>query len=202
MAARGFRLGPYDIVRVGVHGHPELSTPRSQRFDGTRVDPDGHLSLPLIGAVQVRDLTMAEAREHITTAYAKFLKQPRLDFSVIEYAARRFYLYGEVREPGAVAMERPLNVYQALSLGGGFTPSAARNKIVLLRETPEEVEVHIINGEAIESMGLMDVRPDDFIFVMRSGSGRFRDEALPILTGVSSAMSSVATVLLIEDRLD
>ena len=125
-----------------------------------------------------------------------------MDFSVIEYAARRFYLYGEVNEPGAVTMDRPLNVYQALAMSGGFTSSAARNQVILLRETPDEVEVHVINGERVEAMGLMDVRPDDFIFVMRSGSGRFRDEALPILTGISSAMSSVATVLLIEDRLN
>ena len=201
LALREFRLGANDIVRVGVHGHPELSTPASQRFDGTRVDPDGHLSLPLIGVVPVLDLTLKEAREQVTLAYAKFMKEPRVDFSVIEYAARRFYLYGEVQEPGAVTMDRPLNVYQALSMGGGFTPTAARNQIVLLRETASEVEVHVINGERIDAMGLMDIRPDDFLFVMRSGSGRFRDEALPILTGISSTMSSLATVLLIEDRL-
>ena len=201
-AARQFRLGPNDIVRVGVHGHPELSTPASERFDGTRVDPDGHLSLPLIGPIQVDDLTLMEAREEVATAYARYMKEPRIDLSIIEFAARRFYLYGEVEEPGAYPMDRPLNVYQALTFGGGFKPTAKRSQIVVLRETPEEVEVHVIDGERIEQEGLMELFPEDFVFVMRSGSGRFRDEALPILTGISSTLASVGSLILIDDRID
>lgn len=202
LAARQFRLGPNDIVRVAVHDHPRLSTPASQRFDGSRVDPDGYLSLPLVGAVDVGGLTLAETREKVTAAYAQYMKEPRLDLSVIEYAARRFYLYGEVEEPGAYVMDRPLNVYQALTFGGGFTTSAARDKIVLLREGPEEVEVHVIDGEHIEAEGLRELQPDDFLFVMRSGSGRFRDEALPILSGISSGLSSIGSLILIEDRIN
>jgi len=201
-AARQFRLGPNDIVRVGVHGHPELSTPASDRFDGTRVDPDGHLSLPLIGPVQVDDLTLMEAREEVVAAYAQYMKEPRIDLSVIEFAARRFYLYGEVEEPGPYAMDRPLNVYQALTFGGGFKATAKRSQIVILRETSEEVEVHVIDGERIEQEGLMEIFPGDFVFVMRSGTGRFRDEALPILTGISSTLASVGSLILIDDRIN
>lgn len=201
VAAREFRLGPNDIVRVGVHGHPELSTPASERFDGTRVDPDGTLSLPLVGPLEVRGLSLAEARARVTAAYATYMKEPRVDLSVIEFAARRFYLYGEVETPGPYPMDRPLSVYQALTFGGGFRSTAARQQIVLLRETAEEVEVHVIDGEAIDRAGLMEVRPDDFLFVMRSGSGRFRDEALPILAGISATLASVGSLILIEDRV-
>jgi|GEM_PF-1236898 len=200
--ARVFRLGPNDIVRCGVHGHPELSTPTSDRFDGTRVDPDGHLSLGLVGSIPVAGLTLEEARARITEAYAQYLKEPRIEFSLLEHAARRFYVYGEVAAPGAYVIDRPLNVYQALTFGGGFKPTAKRDEVVLLREHEGgEVEVHVIDGEEIVSAGLMDVRPDDFLFVMRSGSGRFRDEALPILAGISSSLSSLATILLVEERL-
>jgi polysaccharide export outer membrane protein len=201
LAAREFRLGPNDIVRVGVHGHPELSTPASDRFDGTRVDPDGTLSLPLVGPLAVEGLTLGEARERVTTAYGAYMKEPRIDLSVLEFAARRFYLYGEVETPGAYTMDRPLSVYQALTFGGGFRSTAARRQIVLLRETDAEVEVHVIDGETVASAGLMEVRPDDFLFVMRSGSGRFREEALPILTGISATLASVGSLILIEDRV-
>lgn len=201
-AARQFRLGPNDIVRVGVHGHPELSTPASDRFDGTRVDPDGHLSLPLIGPIQVDDLTLMQAREQVATAYAQYMKAPHIDLSVIEFASRRFYLYGEVEEPGAYPMDRPLNVYQALTFGGGFKPTAKRSQVVLLRETADEVEVHVIDGERIQQEGLMEVFPEDFVFVMRSGSGQFREEALPILLGLSSTLASVGSLILIDDRIN
>ena len=197
-----FRLGPNDIVRIGVYRHPELSTPASERFDGTRVDPDGLLSLPLIGPIEVEGLTLTEARAKVTEAFSQYLQEPRLDLSVITYAARRFYIFGDVETPGPYEMDRPLTVYQALSFGGGFRSTADRRRVVLLRKTAGETEVHVINAEELEGAGLKTVHPDDFLFVMRTGTGRFADEVLPILTGISATLASVATILLIEDRLN
>lgn len=129
------------------------------------------------------------------------MKEPQLDLSVVEYAARRFYLYGQVAKPGAFAIDRPINVYQALTFGEGFALQADRRRIVLLRETEDGVEVHQINGENPDTSGLIAIQPEDFLFVRRTGVGRFSEEALPILTGISSSLSSLATIVLIEDQL-
>lgn len=196
------RLGANDVIRARVHGHPDLSTPESNLLTGTRVDPDGNLSLPLIGAVPVGGKTLPEARETIRAAYTAFMKDPQVEVSVVEYAARRFYLYGEVKAPGAIALDRPLNVYQALSLGGGYAPFANRKQVVLLRETPGGVDVHVIDGERPDESGLIAIRPDDFLFVRRTGIGKFSEEVLPILSGISSGLSSATALILIEDRLD
>ena len=194
-------LGANDVLSVNVYGHPELSTPIAPGFLGKRVDPEGFLSLPLIGPVAVQGLTVRAAQERIQEAYAEYMQDPKVDVSVVEYSARRFYLYGEVNEPGPYTLDRGLNVYQALSMGGGFTSGADRDQIILLRQVAEEVEVHVIDGEGPVSAGLLPVRAGDFLFVRRSGSGRFRDEILPIVSGISSSLSTVATLLLIEDRL-
>lgn len=201
-ASELLRLGPNDIVRARVHGHPELSTPESDDLTGTRVDPDGVLALPLVGTVPVGGLTLQEARDVIRTAYAGFMKDPQVEVSVVEYAARRFYLYGEVLEPGPVALDRPINVYQALTSGGGFSRHADRKRIVLLREAQGGVDVHVIDGETPDESGLVAVLPNDFLFVRRTGTGKFSDEVLPILSGISSTLASVTTLILIDDRLD
>jgi polysaccharide export outer membrane protein len=166
------------------------------------VAPDGRLSLPLVGPIDVRGTDLEEARARITTALAQFVQDPRVDLSVVEYASRRVYLYGEVREPGAYVLDRPLNVYQALSLGGGFTRQADRKKVVLVRGTPEDLEVIVVDGETPEAGGFTALRSDDFIFVRRSGAGRISDEILPYLTGISTSLASAATLLLVEERLD
>jgi len=196
------RLGPNDILRARVHGHPELSTPESNLLTGTRIDPDGTLALPLVGGVQVGGMTLPEARAAIRTAYAAYMKDPEIEVSVVEYAARRFYLFGEVRTPGAVPLDRPLSAYQALTFGGGFAPFANRKQIVLLREVGDEVQVRVINGERPDESGLVWLQPDDFIFVQRTGVGKFSEQALPVLTAISSTLSSVTTLILIDDRLD
>lgn len=195
-------LGPNDIVRVGVYGHPELGTPLTGSDRGTRIDNEGLLSLPLAGSVPVGGKSVQAARDTITAALAQFVQDPRIDFSVVEYAARRVYIYGEVAKPGAYVLDRPLNVYQALALGGGFTPHARREQIVVLRGKADAFEVKVIDGETPGFDGLVALRPDDFVFVRRSGAGKFSDEVLPFLSGLSSALGSAATLLVLNDQLD
>lgn len=194
-------LGPGDLVRVSVFGHPELSTPVVSTPSGTRVDPEGNLSLPLVGAVPVRGLTVTQARDAVGVALARYVKEPRVDLSVVEFTARRFYLYGEVVAPGSYVLDRPLDLLQALSYGKGFTPAARREEVVLLRGRPGNVEVHVFDGETPTEAAFVAVQPDDFVFVRRSGAGRFSHEALPILQGIGSTLGSIATILLIEDQL-
>jgi polysaccharide export outer membrane protein len=194
-------LGSGDLVRVTVFGHPELSTPIIANPSGTRVDPEGNLSLPLIGSVLVKDLSVGAARDAVEAAFAHYVKEPRVDLSVVEFSARRFYLYGEVTAPGSYVLDRPLNLYQALSYGRGFTPAAKREEVVLMRGTPDDLEVLVFDGETPSAASLVVVQPDDFVFVRRSGAGRFSHEALPVLLGIGSALGSIATLLLVEDQL-
>jgi polysaccharide biosynthesis/export protein len=195
-------LGPNDIVRVGVWGHPELGTPIGAGIQGTRVDSQGWLSLPLVGGIQVGGMSVKDAQTAISAAMAKYVQEPKVDFSVVEYGARRVYIYGEVQKPGAYVLDRPLNVYQALALGGGFTSHAKREQIVVLRGAPEALEVKVIDGDSPNLDGLIALRPDDFLFVRRSGAGKFADEVLPILSGISSALGSAATLLVLNDQVD
>lgn len=194
-------LGPNDLVRVGVYGHPELGTPLSSGESSTRIDNEGLISLPLVGALPIGGKSVREAREIVTEALKTFVQEPHVDFSVVEYGARRVYIYGEVHKPGAYTLDRPLNVYQALALGGGFTAHARREQIVVLRGQPDALEVKVIDGDTPNLDGLVALRPDDFLFVRRSGAGKFSDEVLPILTGISSALGSAATILVLNDQL-
>ena len=196
-----FRLGAHDVLRIDVHDHPELSTPLTSNFVGVRVGPDGKLSLALIGPVLVAGMTLDEARIAITEAFAVYLKEPRIDLSLVEMASRRFYLYGEVNEPGAFVLDRPLNLYQALTLGRGFTGNANRNEIVLMRVEDGKAVAHFFDGESLETEGLIAMRADDFLFVRRSGTGSFSDEVLPYLIGISSTLTSVGSLILIADRV-
>lgn len=201
-AEEPYRLGPGDVLRAGVYEHPELSTPIQSDLPGTRVDLEGNLSLPLLGPVPVAGLTLSEAHEQVTAAYAQYLLEPRVDLSIVSYGARRVHLYGEFQAPGAVVLDRPLTIYEGLSLGGGFTSGCDRDRIVHLRRQGEEWHARLIDGDSPESVGFEILRDGDLLFAMRSGAGRFSDEVLPYLSGVSATLGSVATTLLIEDRLD
>jgi len=191
----GFPLGPNDVLRVGVYGQEALLAP------GTRVDMDGVLSLPLVGEVPVGGLSTSQAREAVTHAYEAFLNDPKVELSVVTYGARRFYALGEFAEPGALEFDRPLTVLQAVAMAGGVTGRGDASKLVLLRGSPENLEVELINLEVPDRRGFLALRPDDILFVRRNSAGKFSDELLPYLSGISSSLASVATVVLIEDRV-
>ncbi|MCC5810572.1 MAG: SLBB domain-containing protein [Ectothiorhodospiraceae bacterium] len=73
--------------------------------------------------------------------------------------ADRFYVYGEVQEPGNYVLDRPLTVRQALSVGGGLSANASRRGLTVYRQQPD--------GSVEEaSVGLDDrVQDGDVIFV-------------------------------------
>lgn len=190
-----FPLGPNDVVRVGVYGQPDLGT------SGSRIDMEGNLSLPLVGPVRVAGLSMTDAREAICAAYTKYIVDPRVDMSVVTHSARRVYVYGEVVRPGALELDRPVNVMQALALAGGFTPKADRDEVVLLRGLDTSLEWAVIDAEEPNAKGFLALRADDVLFVRRSNAGKFSDEVLPYLAGFATSLSTVATILLIDDRL-
>ena len=193
-----FTLGPNDLVHVAVFGQPELSSPSL----GIRVAPDGSLGLPLLGAVPVAGLSPDEARRAIEAGLASYVKSPSVAVSVLEYSSRRFYLFGEVKRPGPFPMDRPITALEALTYGEGFASGANREKVVIVRRHgADEVEVIPFDAEVPGPDGLVQVRPDDFVFVAKSRVGNFSEGVMPYLQGLGFTLSQVASIALAYDRL-
>jgi len=193
-----FTLGPNDLVYVSVLGQPDLTPPST----GIRVAPDGSLSLPMLGAVAVNGLSAEEARKAIEAGLGPYLKNPSVSLSVIEYSSRRFYLFGEVKKPGPYPMDRPITALEALTYGEGFEPGAFREMVVLVRRHgADEVEVIPFNAEVPGADGLVQVRPDDFVFVAKSRVGNFSETVMPYLQGLGFTLSQVSLIALAYDRL-
>ena len=72
-----------------------------------------------------------------------------------------FYIYGEVRQPGAYPLQQDMTVRQALSVGGGLTVRGTERGIRLERKTE--------NGTATRRPNLDDkLRPDDVLQIPES----------------------------------
>ena len=192
-----YGLGAGDIVAVTVFGHPEFSTPER----GERIDLRGNISLPLIGSVKIDGHTTEVAQQTITQAMAEFVVEPSVTVSVVQYGSRQVYLFGQVELPGAYTLDRPVNALQALSLGRGFRPGADRETIALMRTSGSDIEVHYFNAATPNVDGLVAVQPGDYIFVRQSGTGTFREEVLPYLTGAAPVIGSITNLLVISQAL-
>jgi len=143
--AAGYQLGPGDKIRVTVFGEPYLSG----EFN---VNANGTVSLPLIEPVAVSGESLAGAEAAIRRALADgFMDDPKVSVDILDY--RPFFIIGEVKAPGSYPYMADMTVLQAVAVAGGFTPRAAKQKIVIQRGTrtdlPAEHNTPVEPGDII-----------------------------------------------------
>jgi len=120
-----YTLGAGDKLRVVVFGQEGLS-------NSYAVDASGHITMPLIGAVQARERTT----EGLSRAIAQqlkngYIRKPHVAVEIDAY--RPFFILGEVAVPGQYPYVANMTAETAVAIAGGFTPRADKRKITLTR---------------------------------------------------------------------
>jgi len=140
-APTGFLLGPEDELEITVWGNKDLTR-------ATVIRPDGLISMPIIGDVQAAGLTADALAQRIAERLKQYLAtNPSVSVSVKEIKSYSVYVLGEVQKPGKFQLKSYVTVLQAISMAGGFTDYAKKNKIQVVRVTEngdhKQQEVHI-----------------------------------------------------------
>jgi polysaccharide biosynthesis/export protein len=112
----------------------------SQLSQSVQIRPDGKITLPLIGDVDANGTTPLQLRDTITTALKEYMNNPVVTVIVVEATAATAYVMGEVNQSGAVTLQGPLTVLQALALAGGLKDFADTKNIRVLRRTASGVQ--------------------------------------------------------------
>lgn len=137
-----YKLGPGDVISVTVFDEPELS------LKNARISGNGAISMPLVGQIRVKGLTITEIEENIHNLYlGDYLKKPDISVTISEY--RQFYVNGEVRKPGGYSYRDGMNVQRAITLAGGFTERASKDKIFLQNEGKDERMENVELSQAV-----------------------------------------------------
>jgi polysaccharide export outer membrane protein len=123
-----YRLGPGDKLRIEVYKDPQLS-------QSVQIRPDGKITLPLVGDIDANGATPLKLRDTIATALKEYMNNPVVTVIVVEATAATAYVMGEVNQSGAVTLQGPLTVLQALALAGGLKDFADAKNIRVLRRT-------------------------------------------------------------------
>jgi polysaccharide export outer membrane protein len=128
-----YHVGPGDVLKVNVWKNEQLTQQLAVR-------PDGAITLPLIGDIDVAGKTLEQVDSAIAQQGARFFTEPlSVTTQVIEVKSYRVYVLGEVAKPGEFAPASAVTVLQALSLGGGFTRFASPDEIMVIRKDDKGV---------------------------------------------------------------
>lgn len=117
-----YYLGPGDIISIRLIGRPDILG-ASEGKEGVELTlgDDETISLPLIGAVSVRNKTVNDLQETLRDAYAAYVKDPRPLVLVSFHNRNQITVIGTFREPGKYRYDFGDTVMDAVFKGGGIT---------------------------------------------------------------------------------
>ena len=121
-----YYIGPEDVLEIIVWRNTDLSKVVTVR-------PDGRISLPLLGDIEATGLTPSELTANIVSRLKQFKETPTVSVILQQVNSYGIYVLGEVSKPGRYYLKSKTTLLQAITIAGGFTPIAARNKIVIFR---------------------------------------------------------------------
>ncbi len=128
-----YRLDVGDKVKVTVYNEPSLT-------GEFWVNPDGTISLPLIGNVSAKGKQVAQIAADAERLFGDgYLREPKVAMEVVIF--RPFYILGEVTAPGQYPYATGMTAMNAVATAKGFTPRANRD-VVRIRRQGEADEVN------------------------------------------------------------
>ena len=161
ISAEDTSLGSGDVFLVTVFGEKDLSG----RF---LVSSDGTVEFPLVGTLAVQGKTPPQVGALIKRKLGDgYLKNPHVSIFVEAYNSKKISVFGQVRKPGTFNYVNNMSVIEAVSIAGGFTPLASKNKVTVTRaKAGKSVRITL----AVEDIGEGTatnylLRPGDIVFI-------------------------------------
>jgi polysaccharide export outer membrane protein len=155
-----------DRVQVTVWRNPELTV-------NAPVRPDGKISVPLIGDVEVGGRTPSEVAENIKRQLSAYLREPNVAVIVTELRSSEYLtrvrVTGAVRTPRSIPHRQGMTVLDAVLDAGGVNDFASPNRAKVYRKTKEKTEAFEIELGNILNKGRLEtnllLKPGDVITV-------------------------------------
>jgi polysaccharide export outer membrane protein len=190
-----YKIGPKDLLEITVLGVQEISK------IVVRVSEEGRITLPLLGEVEVGNLTKFEVEKKLAQlAGEKIVIKPQVTVHILEYLSRRVSVVGAVGKPGPYELLGRQTVLSLVSEAGGLTQDAGE-EIIVIRQLAagESTSIRIsidglfVQGDpklnlALEPGDVINVPVDKpvpiYVFgqVRNPGALQVRRSSLPTLT--------------------
>ncbi|MGP9635786.1 polysaccharide biosynthesis/export family protein [Psychrobacter sp. AOP3-A1-26] len=137
-----YRISKGDILGITLVGYPEIAPPLTNSSNtanpyalGFPVDQQGFVQFPLIGRIQASGLSVPQFTANLQSQLQRYLKYSDPQVKIVNYRGNKFFIDGEVKQPGEFAIaDVPVSLYGGISMAGGASQVGDSNNIVLNRQ--------------------------------------------------------------------
>jgi len=175
-AKHDFTLSAGDLIFLHVYSVTELS----QTY---RILPDGTVSMPLIGTINLAGLTTTQAETLIKNKLVDngMLLHPLVSVSVMESPNQVAAVIGEVHIPGLVPVLGHRTLIEALAATGGLNATSSHVITITRPGLPAPITLDLGNDPAKSAYADIPIFGGDHIIVPRAGVvytfGAFKSQA-------------------------
>ncbi|PNK60497.1 polysaccharide biosynthesis/export family protein [Psychrobacter sp. FDAARGOS_221] len=155
-----YRISSSDILSINLIGYPEITPSSSSNNNanasnpfaaGYPVDQQGYIQFPLIGRIKASGLTVNQFTNSLRSKLQRYLKYPDPQVKIVNYRGNKFFIDGEVRQPGEFTIDdAPATLYSAISLAGGVTAVGDSNNVTLIRDGQQ----YLLGLRDLQAMGI------------------------------------------------
>jgi len=184
-----YKIIPHDRISLLVYRHPDLSTTEEPK--GILVDSEGIVSLPLVEDIKISGLTQKDAALKIQQAYENYLNYSKVRIEVLN---KRAYIIGEVNKPGPCSLENEhISLLQAIAVSGDFTPTANRQKILIIRAEQNNAKTSIVDLTDENSLiyASLMIQPNDIVYILPSKMKEINNN----ITSISPVFQLISNIL-------
>ena len=204
-------IQPYDYLYVKIFSLDErtnnIFNERSYSVENELlsyvVDDAGNITLPFIGNVYVKDLTINEAREKVEKAFMQYLNNISL---VVRFVSNKITVLGEVNNPGQQSFyDEKVNVFQAIGFAGGTSSFGDLSRVTLVREKDNMIKYYYLDltKKNIAASEYYYLLPNDVLIInpIKAKYREIRDYGLSLGATVLTSISAVLSIILIARSL-
>ncbi len=146
--AQAFTFGRGDTLRIWVWRHDDLTV-------DVTVAPDGNISYPLVGRIEVAGLTYDQLVSKLQVAIAEYYVDASVNVNIMSVTNQKVLVLGEVQSPQVMQVKNDLSILEALVTAGGINPDARTSNVLLIRGGLTKPELYTVNVDAIYGKGDM-----------------------------------------------
>jgi polysaccharide export outer membrane protein len=127
--ARDYLVGSQDVLKISVYEHPDLETT-------VRVSEDGRITFPLIGDLEVKNLSVQQIEKKIASRLSDgIIPNPQVTVFIEQFKGTRVTVMGEVTKPGQYEITGPTSVVEAISMALGMTENAGHTIMLFKKDS-------------------------------------------------------------------
>jgi len=198
------RVTPGDTITI--------HSPQALEIDGAtpEIQPDGKVSLDLVGEVQVVNLTAREIAEKLGRLLAPYYTDPKIRVQIVSQPGRVYYVLGQVGMPGPFPYTGRDTLLYSLAVAQP-NPIAWASRVKVIRPSPFDDQRHDVEVNVERMIETGDVRqnvllePGDVVYVPPTPLGwiglRIRELLYPV-TPALRAYQSPEDFLETQDRYE